>query len=731
MGTKKRGNLKKITETSLRKKFPGSGLASAILVEEENILKIPSSVIAINHQIGGGLPYGKILELFGEESSGKTLLGIDFARNAQKMGGIVIWDDAEHSFTISWAIANGLDPKKIVLYQETSIEKVADWVFDNVLYYRSILTHNEPILFVLDSTAALECEENINTPQTDKKAEMGNRAKAIGLFLRDRKPFLSKAGVACIFINQLRSKIGASKFEDPDCLHYTTMIPFVDGRAFPIGEIVRDRIQGEVWSYNIKNGTFEPKPIIDWVKKEKLQKDEHWLQIKANGPGTKNGVFGIICTGKHGVLTVKGWRNAKDLILGDKLITKYTSILTLNSSLRNFMYGSFIGDSSLRLRSENTARYRLRDNENPEYVSWKVQKISPYIPMVKQNINLGVSYMSDYTVEFGVIAKTMGSRNPLIFGEHIHNPLSLAIWWMDDGHLSKRKNPQGILSISHNRTDIQKLTEQLTDWGFECHPRGNRAILFSTKGLHNLHFYIKKYIPECMQYKLLCEYRGQYKEFDLSVHPPTLLTLPLDILSIGKASAKAHRKLHKYDLTIADNHNFLAGNVANGLVVHNTTPGGQAMKFYADIRLGLYGGKQIVDKIMGFEEKVGRHVSIRVKKNKVAPPRSTLKAMEVYFNSEYEKKKVGFDKYCNLLDVLAKTKTVVKKSGGRYFMDGEMIAHGEEKFLRLLKDATFRKKIFANCPVNTLGKAKAQMIATTENLYPIVLSKTKEDEAEE
>jgi len=82
--------------------------------------------------------------------------------------------------------------------------------------YRSKLKANEPILLITDSIAALDCEANINSVQTDDKAEMGNRAKAIYKYLRIRNQLFSELGITLIFINQLRKKVGATIFEDPD-----------------------------------------------------------------------------------------------------------------------------------------------------------------------------------------------------------------------------------------------------------------------------------------------------------------------------------------------------------------------------------------------------------------------------------------------------------------------------------------------------------------------------------
>jgi recombination protein RecA len=210
--TKKSNTIKIETAASISKKY-GGGLVSSL---DEVRFWIPCRVLAINYQFGGGVPYGRIIELFGTESGGKTLLAKDFAYGTQQCGGIVLWADGEKSFTKTWAKQNGLELDKIWLNKENTIEILSDWIRDSCLYWRSILTKNEPILLVLDSLAVLECLEAQNASQVDAKADFGNRAKAISKFLRARQPLFDDLGIGVILINQLREKQGASKFEDPD-----------------------------------------------------------------------------------------------------------------------------------------------------------------------------------------------------------------------------------------------------------------------------------------------------------------------------------------------------------------------------------------------------------------------------------------------------------------------------------------------------------------------------------
>ena len=214
MSKKKKVGTKVPTKNELLKRYPGMMLASEH--DDSHLPVLPSRCLAFNHQIGGGIPYGKIIELFGEESSGKSAMALSFASVATDLGGIVLWADAEQSFTNAWAKQNNIALDKILILRETSVEVISDWVADMAIYYRSILVNNEPILFVTDSTAALDCAENINSKMVDSKADMGNRAKAIYKMFRIRSELLYSLGVCQIYINQLRKNLSAGMFADPD-----------------------------------------------------------------------------------------------------------------------------------------------------------------------------------------------------------------------------------------------------------------------------------------------------------------------------------------------------------------------------------------------------------------------------------------------------------------------------------------------------------------------------------
>lgn len=528
MAKKSKIGLKVPTQNELLKKY--GNLIQKASTSKETGLWLPSKFLALNYTLGGGIPYGKILEVAGEESSGKSLIAYDFAYATQQLGGHVIWVDAEQSWMNSWAETNGVDPERVTLVNDTRIEYVADIVADLAILLRSQLTHNEPILLVVDSIAAMDCADNIDAKMIEGKAEMGGRAKALYKYFRIRSELFYKLGITQIYINQLRTALNVGFGKDNTCLHYDTPIPFVDGTSMKIGEIIKNKVSKEVWSFNEEKGIFEPKPIIDWVVKKETKK---WIQFKTTGPGTTNGFNGFTCTHTHHCLTNTGWKKAIDIDIHDKLISKERTCI-------------------------NGA----------------------------------------------------------------HTPIEV-----------------DIISIN--------------------------------------------------------------KEFNPS----------------DKRFKKPYKR-RKYDITIPDNHNFLAGSVEQGVVVHNTTTGGAALKFYASQRLAFYAGRTLTIKQKGKERKSGKLVTIRVIKNKVAPPRPTLSKCPVYFNPKFHE--VGFDRCFALEDVLVENDILEKSSGGVYKFKGKSLARGEEKFQALLEeDDALRRKLLKKAEINTIGTTKKKLEELNTNFYPV------------
>lgn len=705
------------TKNELLKKYRSIMNIASDLVDSN--LWLPSTFFTLNYTFGRGIPYGKILEVAGEESSGKSLIAYNFAYCCQQLGGHVIWVDAEQSWMNSWAEENGVDPNKVTILTDTRIEYIADAVADISLYLRSQLTHNEPILLVIDSLAAMDCADNIDAKLVDGKAEMGGRAKALYKYFRVRNEFFYRLGVTQIYINQLRTALNVGFGKDNTCLHYDTMIPFVDGTSMKIGEIVKNKISKEVWSYNEKLGIFEPKPIVDWIIKEETEK---WIQFKTEGPETTNGFNGFTCTYTHHCLTNHGWKKAKDITFEDKLITKQRRVI--NGTLRDFLWGTIPFDCSLYSKNgKYTTRISFSNGKQEEYLLWKTQMIQEAFPMKKKGDSKYISERG-YTELYEIQSKIGKERDPLKLWDLSKplSPLTLAIWYMDDGH--KYNSVTVGISISPNRTNLKELERYLTEVCKLPCKRYAHGIKFTNEGTIRLMELISEYVIPSMQYKLLDGYQGKYKEFSLSFD---VIYLPreVNIISIDRSFDISNRKFRrpykrlKYDITIPENHNFLAGSVEGGVTVHNTTTGGAALKFYASIRAAFYSGKTLTIKSKGKERKVGKLVTIRLIKNKVAPPRPTISKCPVYFNPKFHE--VGFDRCYGLEDVLVENDIIEKSSGGVYKYNGQVLARGEEKFQKLLEeDDSLRRKLLKAADINTISTTKRQLKELHDtNLYPV------------
>jgi recombination protein RecA len=269
MAKKSKVGIKVPTKNELLKKY--GGIIKMASETTESGLWLPSTFYALNYTLGGGIPFGKILEIAGEESSGKSLIAYNFAYACQQLGGHVIWVDAEQSWMNSWAKENGIDPEKVTVVNDTRIEYVADVVADLAIYLRSQLTHNEPILLVIDSIAAMDCSDNIDAKMAEGKAEMGGRAKALYKYFRIRSELFYKLGITQIYINQLRTALNVGFGKDNTTttggaalkFYASIRLAFYAGKTLTIKQKGKERKAGKLVTIRIiKNKVAPPRPTL-------------------------------------------------------------------------------------------------------------------------------------------------------------------------------------------------------------------------------------------------------------------------------------------------------------------------------------------------------------------------------------------------------------------------------------------------------------------------------------
>jgi recombination protein RecA len=294
-----------------------------------NIRAIPTGAMALDLALGvGGLPRGRIVEIYGPESSGKSTLAMHVVAEAQRNGGICAYIDAEHAMDPVYAKAIGVNIDDLLISQPDTGEQALE--IADMLIRSGALD-----VLVIDSVAAL-------TPRAEIEGEMGDthvglQARLMSQALRKLTGTLSRSDTIAVFINQLREKIGVIY----GCFSYGTRITLADGTQEKIGKIVNQKLPVEVLSYDAKLDAVVPKRVVNWF--DNGVTDEFLQFTVARGGG--NGRSQFSCTPNHKIRTPGGWREAQELSVGDRVLQAVP--YRLSSFQREVVLGSLMGDGAL------------------------------------------------------------------------------------------------------------------------------------------------------------------------------------------------------------------------------------------------------------------------------------------------------------------------------------------------------------------------------------------------
>lgn len=185
------------------------GKGSIMHLEGDNkidVETIPTGSISLDIALGGGIPKGRIIEIYGPESSGKTTLTLHAVAEVQKSGGVAAFIDAEHALDPAYAKRLGVDIEKLLVSQPDSGEQALEIV-------ETLVRSNAVDIVVIDSVAALVPQAEIEGDMGD--SHMGLQARLMSQALRKLTGLISRSKCTVIFINQLRMKIGVM-FGNPE-----------------------------------------------------------------------------------------------------------------------------------------------------------------------------------------------------------------------------------------------------------------------------------------------------------------------------------------------------------------------------------------------------------------------------------------------------------------------------------------------------------------------------------
>ncbi|HET7846325.1 MAG TPA: recombinase RecA [Acidimicrobiia bacterium] len=631
---------------------------------------ISTGALSLDLALGiGGVPRGRIVELYGPESSGKTSLALHIVAEAQRNGGIAAFIDAEHALDPVYAKAIGVDVDELLISQPDTGEQALE--IADMLIRSGALD-----VLVIDSVAAL-------VPRAEIEGEMGDshvglQARLMSQAMRKLAGNLHKSKTTAVFINQLREKIGVMF----GCFQYSTRVTLADGSQEKIGKIVNQRLPVEVMAVDPVTGKVESRKVVNWFDNGNADEFLQFTVYKPEG----NGRSQFAATANHLIATPGGWREAGELLAGDRLLMPLPHYLS--EQQRQLVLGSLMGDGSISPKrphaGEPGVKSRFRFGHGPKqnaYAEWKAGLLEGVPLSISPHSKGGLMVETTPLVELDELRQSVYVGGKKVFSwDYLKelNPFALAIWYLDDGSFAVRRKDG-----SAGRSDIcvqamdkgsqRRLVALLSEsYGLSCkliERAGKAVIVFDRDGTEAFHELISPYVPEAMSYKLLQHHRGKgsvvvepaEKSYELSAVP---------ILDIHVKPPT--RSMRRFDIEVEGNHNYLV----DGIMVHNspeTTPGGRALKFYSSVRLDI----RRVETIKDGADSVGNRVKVKVAKNKMAPP-FRLAEFDIMFGH-------GISREGSLLDV-AVDHGVVKKSGAWFTFDDDQLGQGRENSKRFLRE---------------------------------------------
>lgn len=645
-----------------------------------NVEVFPTGIASLDIAMGcNGIPLGRIIEVYGTESGGKTTTCLQIIAGCQKhyfekrkRKGVAAFIDAEHALDPVWARNIGVNMDDLFFCQPSSGEEafsVIEYMVDSGLVD----------VIVVDSVAALTPQKIIDGEIGD--VVIGAQAQLMSKGLQKLNGKCGRKGCTIVFINQIRMKIGVMF----GCLHSDTLINFVDGRRMPIKEVVNNRIKGDVWSYDVSTKSFVSKPITGWHHNGFIDGPSDFLSISLKGPGTKNGRMNIVVTPDHEVMTDSGWMPAKHAKVGSQLLTKHECLINnqfqVNGTLGAFLAGVLVGDSHIVRNPKRLAcSVKIRDNVDIEYARWKVAKLDEFLNFTKRECYSGEYYESDCFSELVGIKQSYPHRDPMLLLEQF-TWLGFAIWMMDDAVYERDRYHLSIKRFAGNFDKIEEISRTLDNLELYHHASKGGNIIFDKSTSDRIANAIYKYVPECMQRKLPSELIGKYEDFELNrdtIFSSTYAT----VVDVREASGRQMRNKGKYDITIDGTNCYSAGGCDNGVIIHNspeTTPGGRALKFYSSIRMDVRKSETIKEK----ELAIGTEVKVKIVKNKVAPPFTEAK-YNICFGTPF-RPVYGVDMNESLI-TMALHHDVIKLSGSSYKFGNKHLGNGKANSIKFLDE---------------------------------------------
>ncbi len=720
--------------SEIKERFGEGAIMKLSETHAVNVDVIPTGSIAMDQALGvGGMPRGRIIEIYGAESSGKTTLCLHIVAEAQKKGGVCAYIDAEHAMDPDYAKRLGVNTNDLLISQPSSGEQGLQIV-------ETLVNTKNVDVIVVDSVAAL-------TPQREIEGEIGDQH--MGLQAR----MMSQA---CL--------VGETELINPST-----------GEISTIEEVVEKKQDWDTLTYDEKSRKFVISKVTDWLNQGKQEA----FEIK-----TKDGHI-LKLTKDHLVLTFNGWKEVKDLTKDDSLAIPYkipeiakNNITLKDEEVKTVAY--ILGDGNFTTPNYNLTFANIdkeiiddfNDSLNKLHCQLKQTSYKDFRISKKQELPSGSfkSPVKELLKKLGTFGKKSPQKDiPSEIFQLSNKKISIFISriWSCDGHIDITS--RAIIYSSSSLKLIKQLQLLLLRFGIVSRWSQKRSaphILYKLiiQGKQNIQIFSEKIglvgkkakklellitrewkskkmpFQEAIPYQMVATIKelvyasghngqeishlfGLNSRTSFPEFKPDRLRISREHLRkisdfIGNEEIKkvandqvywtgiesilAIGKKQVYDLTVKDIPNF----VANGVVVHNcrklsaiasksntmvifinqtrmkigmvfgnpeTTPGGLALKFYASVRVNLARTAQI----KSGDEIVGNRVKAKVVKNKVAAP-FRVAQFDIYYNE-------GISKSGDALRA-GLANGMIKQSGNTFLLEGEKMAVGTEAAKAYLKE---------------------------------------------
>jgi len=672
--------------SSISKEFGEGSIMRLGSNAKMKIETLSTGSLAIDLALGvGGLPLGRIIEIYGPESSGKTTFCLSAIAEAQRKGGLAAFIDVEHALDPKYARVVGVKLDDLLVAQPDSGE-------DALNIMETLIRSNSIDIIVLDSVAALITKAELDGQMGDMT--MGSQARLMSQAMRRLTAVVSKTKCVCIFTNQIREKIGVMF----GCFPYQTKVMLQGGRSELIGTLVNGQKPAEVISWNPQSRTFAPTEV---VRRFKHGRNVTNFNLTDNEIGALRTAYRTLvfrypndagfnkfsCTPNHIVFTPDGEVSAEDLSIGDKILVRHQGV-KFSSDLQDLLLGSMLGDGSIKQEGHMTAYFREEHaQEQKSYVKWKQQAFGKLCRKPSDNAH-GYGFS---TVTLHELARIRAKFYPLNKRyKHITtalleqlNPLSLAVWFLDDGTNDRQRRGGNKKTIYlHRLTDEECRAFEAVfakKFNLNCrikyYPKGSSSrIAFYGEEADKFEDIIRPYCHRSMAYKLTKHDGIGSKLADLEFSTREVEeAIPCEIFECREKFIEGKLGV-RYNVEVKNNANFL---LASGAIVHNspeTTSGGRALKFFSSIRIDI----RRKDQIKTPEGKViGNRTKIKVVKNKVAPPFT-----ECEFDIMYDE---GISHSGSLVD-LALEHRILEKKGAWIAYQGELVGQGRDAAKKEIKE---------------------------------------------